>query len=93
VRCVTRPRPLLRGGSAWLERDIRCIVCDDVESLLYVTNLGSIPIHIWNSRVGTLEPLDWCVLHVDPKEARFAMWCARHARSTRCATRSAYQTI
>ena len=54
------------------QRDIRYFVCDDVESLLYVANLGSIPMHIWNSRVGSLEQPDWCVIDLDPKEAPFS---------------------
>jgi bifunctional non-homologous end joining protein LigD len=54
------------------ERDINYFVCDDEESLVYIANLGAIPLHIWASRVGTLEQPDWCVLDLDPKEATFA---------------------
>jgi len=54
------------------QRDVNYFVCDDVESLLYVANLGSIPMHIWNSRVGSLEQPDWCVIDLDPKEAPFS---------------------
>ncbi|HVT41166.1 MAG TPA: DNA ligase D [Gemmatimonadaceae bacterium] len=54
------------------QRDVRYFVCEDVESLLYVANLGSIPMHIWNSRVGSLEQPDWCVFDLDPKEAPFS---------------------
>jgi bifunctional non-homologous end joining protein LigD len=54
------------------QRDVRYFVANDVESLLYVANLGSIPIHIWNSRVGSLEEPDWCVIDLDPKEAPFS---------------------
>ena len=53
------------------QREIDYIVCDDVESLLYVVNLGSIPLHMWGSRVATLERPDWCILDLDPKEAPF----------------------
>jgi len=28
--------------------------------------------HIWNSRVGSLELPDWCVIDLDPKEAPFS---------------------
>jgi bifunctional non-homologous end joining protein LigD len=54
------------------QRDIRYFVCDDVETLEYLANMGSIPLHIWNSRIGTLEQPDWCVIDLDPKEAPFA---------------------
>jgi bifunctional non-homologous end joining protein LigD len=54
------------------QRDVRYFVCDSVEALLYVANLGSIPMHIWNSRVGSLEQPDWCVIDLDPKEAPFS---------------------
>jgi bifunctional non-homologous end joining protein LigD len=54
------------------ERDIKYFVCDDEESLVYIANLGAIPLHIWASRVGTLEQPDWCVLDLDPKEAPFS---------------------
>src|SRR5581483_8644302 len=65
----------IRTHPIWSEdtqRDIKYFVCDDVESLLYIANLGSIPIHIWNSRVGSLELPDWCVIDLDPKEAPFS---------------------
>jgi bifunctional non-homologous end joining protein LigD len=54
------------------QRDIKYFVCDEVESLLYIANLGSIPLHIWNSRVSSLELPDWCVIDLDPKEAPFS---------------------
>ena len=54
------------------QRDINYFVCDDVDSLLYVANLGCIPLHLWASRVGSLEQPDWCVLDLDPKEAPFS---------------------
>ena len=62
----------VRIWSEETQREIRYFVCDDEESLLYVANLGSIPLHIWASRVGSLELPDWCVLDLDPKEAPFA---------------------
>jgi bifunctional non-homologous end joining protein LigD len=54
------------------QREIRYFVCNDEESLLYIANLGSIPLHIWASRVGSLELADWCVIDLDPKEAPFS---------------------
>jgi bifunctional non-homologous end joining protein LigD len=65
----------IRTVRIWSEdtqREIRYFVCDDEESLLYVANLGTIPLHIWASRVGSLEQCDWCVLDLDPKDAPFS---------------------
>ncbi|HEV2751259.1 MAG TPA: DNA ligase D [Gemmatimonadales bacterium] len=53
------------------QREISYFVCDDVESLLYIANMGTIPLHIWGSRMETLEQPDWCILDLDPKEAPF----------------------
>jgi bifunctional non-homologous end joining protein LigD len=65
----------IRTERVWSEhagREIDYFVCDDVETLLYLVNLGTIPLHLWSSRVGTLEKPDWCVLDLDPKGAPFA---------------------
>ncbi len=64
----------IRTERMWSEdtqREIDYFVCDDVASLLYVINLGSIPLHLWASRSPTLEKPDWCVLDLDPKGAPF----------------------
>jgi bifunctional non-homologous end joining protein LigD len=64
----------IRTVRIWSEdtqREIDYFVCDDVESLLYIINLGTIPLHVWGSRVDTLEQPDWCILDLDPKEAPF----------------------
>src|SRR5512134_1703460 len=39
--------------------------------LRYVANSGAIPIHLWASRIPTLERPDWLVLDLDPKGAPF----------------------
>jgi bifunctional non-homologous end joining protein LigD len=54
------------------DRDIQFFVIDDAESLRYVANMGTIPIHMWSSRSGSLERPDWLVLDLDPKGAPFA---------------------
>src|SRR6266704_2287462 len=64
----------IRTERMWSEdtqREIDYFVCDDVESLLYLINLGTIPLHVWGSRVATLEQPDWCILDLDPKDAPF----------------------
>ena len=53
------------------EREIDYFVVDDVESLRYLANSGTIPLHLWASRLGSLERPDWLVLDLDPKGAPF----------------------
>lgn len=65
----------IRTERIWSEdtqRDIDYFICDNVESLVYLVNLGTIPLHVWASRAGSLELPDWCVIDLDPKEAPFA---------------------
>lgn len=64
----------LRTERMWSEdtqREIDYFICDDLDSLLYIANLGTIPLHVWGSRIASLERPDWCILDLDPKEAPF----------------------
>lgn len=64
----------LRTERMWSEeaaREVDHFVVDDLDSLLYLANLGAIPLHIWASRVASLGRPDWCVLDLDPKTAPF----------------------
>jgi bifunctional non-homologous end joining protein LigD len=54
------------------DRDIDYLVIDDAAALRYAVNLGTIPLHLWSARVGSLEQPDWLVLDLDPKGAPFA---------------------
>jgi bifunctional non-homologous end joining protein LigD len=54
------------------QRDIDYFVANDVETLTYLVNLGTIPLHIWMSRIDDLTRPDWCLIDLDPKEAPFA---------------------
>ena len=54
------------------DRDIDYFVVNDVDSLRYVANLGTIPLHVWASRLDSLEQPDWLVMDLDPKGAPFA---------------------
>ncbi len=49
----------------------RYIFIEHLDSLLYIINLGTIPIHLWNSRVQSIDHPDYCVLDIDPKSAPF----------------------
>jgi bifunctional non-homologous end joining protein LigD len=65
----------LRTIAVWSDasrRSIDYFVCDDVEGLAFLANLGTIPLHLWPSRVGALDRPDWCILDLDPKGAPFA---------------------
>ena len=65
----------IRTERMWSEqaaREIDYFVCDDEAALLYLINLGTIPLHIWGSRTSTIERPDWCILDLDPKDAPFS---------------------
>jgi bifunctional non-homologous end joining protein LigD len=75
----------VRTERMWSEhanREIHYFVCDELEQLLYVVNMGTIPLHVWSSRVATLQHPDWCILDLDPKGAPFehVVRIAREAR-------------
>jgi bifunctional non-homologous end joining protein LigD len=64
----------IRTETMWSEharREIRYFVCEDEPSLLYLANLGTIPLHLWSSRISSLQHPDWCILDLDPKQAPF----------------------
>jgi bifunctional non-homologous end joining protein LigD len=54
------------------EREIRYFVIENEEGLAYVANMAAIPLHIWSSRMTSLQHPDWCILDLDPKGAPFA---------------------
>jgi bifunctional non-homologous end joining protein LigD len=61
-----------RMWSEQAEREIDYFVCDDEASLLYLINMGTIPLHVWASRTAKIDRPDWCVLDLDPKDAPFS---------------------
>jgi bifunctional non-homologous end joining protein LigD len=67
-------RDFVRTVTMWSadsERDLDYFVVEDAEQLVYIANMAAIPLHIWGSRVATLETPDWCILDLDPKGAPF----------------------
>ena len=46
-------------------------ICNGIEALLYMVNLGCIDIHPWHSRVSNLENPDYAILDLDPLEVDF----------------------
>ncbi len=64
----------IRTEQVWVEGETSgstCLVCDDQDTLLFVANLASIPLHIWAARVGSLDRPDWGILDLDPTDAPF----------------------
>ena len=64
----------IRRETLWsegAEREIRYFVIDSAEGLAYVANMAAIPLHIWSSRLTSLQHPDWCILDLDPKGAPF----------------------
>ncbi|HET6778074.1 MAG TPA: DNA ligase D [Gemmatimonadales bacterium] len=61
-----------RMWSEQAEREIDYFVCNDEAALLYVVNLGTIPLHVWGSRISRIDRPDWCILDLDPKDAPFS---------------------
>ena len=52
--------------------EIRPFVCASEEDLAWLANLAAVPLHVWSSRIGSLDRPDWCILDLDAKEAPFA---------------------
>jgi bifunctional non-homologous end joining protein LigD len=54
------------------DKTVNYFVADDLDTLTYLANLGTVPLHIWHSRASDLGHPDWCLLDLDPKDAPFA---------------------
>jgi bifunctional non-homologous end joining protein LigD len=54
-----------------LGRKVLYPLVDNVETLLYLVNQGTITFHGWFSRVESLERPDFCLFDIDPKTATF----------------------
>ncbi|WP_428262171.1 DNA ligase D [Haliangium sp.] len=64
----------IRTETLWskhAQRELRYFVCEHVDALVFLANMGTIPLHVWASRVDDLARPDWAVLDLDPKGAPF----------------------
>jgi bifunctional non-homologous end joining protein LigD len=64
----------IRTQTMWSEhesRELEYFVVNDLDSLSFVANLATIPLHVWGSRLADLPHPDWCILDLDPKGAPF----------------------
>lgn len=68
----------------WIPRltsgGIEHVVCNDLDTLLYIVGLAAIVLHVEAARFADLDHPDWVVLDLDPKRAPFAqvVFVARH---------------
>jgi bifunctional non-homologous end joining protein LigD len=73
-------------NAIWSDEDggeeSRYFLVESEEALRYLVSLGAIPLHIWHSRLDSLQSPDWCVLDLDAKDAPFA-FVVRAAREIR----------
>jgi bifunctional non-homologous end joining protein LigD len=53
-------------------KEINYLVCNNMETLLYMANLGCIEINAWNSRVGKLDYPDYMIIDIDPGDNTWA---------------------
>ena len=81
-----RTRDVSQAGGAARQRSTY-IVCNDEPTLVYVANLAAIVLHVWTSRVETLDEPDFVLFDLDPGEAVHAQDAgrrrARRARPAR----------
>ena len=64
----------VRTESVWSEsseKPIDYFVVENLEMLLYVANSAAVPLHVWSSRIATIDTPDWSILDLDPKGAPF----------------------
>jgi bifunctional non-homologous end joining protein LigD len=52
--------------------DLRYLVCQNRDTLLYLANLGSIELNVWDSSLPHLENPDYMVLDFDPVSPKFS---------------------
>jgi bifunctional non-homologous end joining protein LigD len=64
-------------------KDVRYIVCNNLETLLYIANLGAIELHPWSSRITRLHCPDFLIVDLDPGSRTTYEAVVNSARKTR----------
>ena len=77
-----------RVWSEHTDRDIEYFVGDDVETLVYLANLGTIPLHVWSSRVRRSSAPTGASSTSTPRARRSRTWSSWRCSSSASATRS-----
>lgn len=54
------------------DKELRYMLCNNVETLMYMGYLACLEINPWNSRVDSLDNPDYLVLDLDPNEVSFS---------------------
>ncbi|HVT01723.1 MAG TPA: DNA ligase D, partial [Patescibacteria group bacterium] len=52
-------------------RDVKYLICNNRETLIYMINLGCIDINPWNSTTKNIENPDYIIIDLDPEEIGF----------------------
>ena len=61
VRTTEQPKAGKRSLTSY-------VICDDVQTLLWMANLGAITLHVWMSRIGSIDHPDYALFDLDPFE-------------------------
>ena len=69
---VPKDVPRLRLRASSTGKDVNYLVGGTLKALLGLANLGSIPVHIMNSRVPSMREADWLAFDLDPTTGEFA---------------------
>ncbi|MBD0372610.1 MAG: ATP-dependent DNA ligase [Pyrinomonadaceae bacterium] len=74
---VNEAPPFVRTAEIDVEEGhaVDYIIGDNVQTLLYMANLGAIERHPWHSRVSDLNHPDWVVFDLDPSNVEFEEIC------------------
>jgi bifunctional non-homologous end joining protein LigD len=70
----TKVPDFVKTHKIWSEsndKEIRYLLCQNKETLLYLANLGCIELNPWNSRIQSLEKPDYMIIDLDPGNNTF----------------------